>query len=307
MATKQAIASLGALIITPHHKPSHHNVYQSTMVLDVTLTTASLKAIPSHTCATLILPRTATMPGWVCDPDGLLSHKQLRQVEALIRTIRLADPPYAQAPCATASPGTGFQLAVALIDQLAPGPAGSTTQKTAHEFAFWLLDAWHVGSDRCDDGALILVGAHDGVVAIVAGRGAQHRLSARAASSIEASLRDPVAAGEYGNAVLQGLAAVGSRLASDPGWHISEGLWDVAIWVLLLGMILMFFHPCRWVFRCCLRMDFVDIVWVLCDGCPAGHMLHLHAPQHAASPHPPTCCLSTPTLLSTQVDVAQKI
>lgn len=176
----------------------------------------------------------------------------MQQVETLLRTIRLADPPYAAAPCTSSPPSApeGFQVAVALLQRLNLSDSTSIEQAT-QEFAYWLLDAWHVGSEACDCGALLLVAVQDQSAAVAAGRGAERRMPVRAAAAITAAVKQELAdTGDVVKAVLQGVQSIGVQLASSSGFPLSEGLWDLAIWVLLLGMVFMFFQPCRYVDGC---------------------------------------------------------
>jgi ABC-type transport system involved in cytochrome bd biosynthesis fused ATPase/permease subunit len=80
---------------------------------------------------------------------------------------------------------------------------------------------------------------------LAVGRGAENRLRDKYALALLDEVTSTLRSGNISGAALDAVQMLGLRLAVDPGFHLSSGVWDLIIWVVILCMIFTFFHPCR--------------------------------------------------------------
>ena len=105
----------------------------------------------------------------ICDPSRLLGEEHANKIEEYIKTIQRD----------TESGCGGFQVAVAIIDQIDPTwPTAATPREdAARAFAMKIHDAWGVGDRSCQNGILLFISRRDRRVYISTGSGAKTSLS----------------------------------------------------------------------------------------------------------------------------------
>ncbi|XP_033119298.1 uncharacterized protein LOC117118731 [Anneissia japonica] len=88
---------------------------------------------------------------WICDPDGILSVSQGNQIDDTLRQIKINSNCLCVDGC---SEGTGFRIAVALVQWMTIEKKFIPKKEQAYHFANYLMSAWF-GDYNCDNNAVV--------------------------------------------------------------------------------------------------------------------------------------------------------
>jgi uncharacterized protein len=137
---------------------------------------------------------------------------------------------------------TGAQLAIVTLNTLDGEPIEDFTNN--------LFRKWGVGQKGKDEGILLLLVVKDHRSRLEVGRGAEAYLSAGYSGSLLRQMRDPLRAGNYGEAVSVGAHALGDKVAQAKGVSIDtaprrrrppqRSVGDIPWPVLVGGALLLF-------------------------------------------------------------------
>jgi len=171
------------------------------------------------------------VPSWICDADGLLSHKGANVVEGVIKLIAAGESPYVQRKCGSAGL-QGYEVAVAVMSQMDTLGREAVKDLVAKEFAEKLHAKWGVGRAECQNGVLILLAVEDRQMYISTGAGTMKYLTHGVLGQIIDQSKPLLRQARYDEAmqyavVNTGLALAGKSLAPD-GNKEHQG------WVLLV-------------------------------------------------------------------------
>ena len=179
----------------------------------------------------------------ICDPDTILSTTSANKIEELIITIQ---DKY-KSPCG------GFQIAVAVLNQMEPTwPSKDMDRQTAaSHFAKQLHDTWQVGNAKCQDGILLFLSRKDRSFYISTGSGAKEYLTNRGVETVLQSMTPQLKQDNVGLAVEIAVNKIAKEISSGRRTNVdatgktttsTENYLTTALaWIICIGIVLMFF------------------------------------------------------------------
>ena len=179
----------------------------------------------------------------ICDPDAILSYAASNKCEELIKTIH--DNEDVQSPCG------GFQVAVALVDQIHPEyPSARTDRESAsRHFAQKIHDLWGVGNVKCQDGILLFVSKKDKKMYVSTGSGAKEYLTNRGVERVLEAMKSSLRSNDFDGALNIGINVIARELATgrtgntvgEESSSTEDYLWTAVAWIFCGGILLSFF------------------------------------------------------------------
>lgn len=115
---------------------------------------------------------------WVCDPDHVITPAAASRVEEIINEIS------EKAKTTTCQPSLSPQVAVALVERMAPYGFEGGSLSVAKRFAKYLHDTWGVGHESCQNGVVLFLSKLDRHMYISTGREAKKVLNDEKAQQI---------------------------------------------------------------------------------------------------------------------------
>ena len=154
-------------------------------------------------CAAALLPaidiNSLKPQGYVSDFAGVLDAGTRQQIDAY---------------CGSVEESTGAQISVVTLKSLDGEPV--------EDFTNDLFRKWGVGHKGKDDGIMLLLAIQDRKSRVEVGYGLEPDLPDGFAGSILRQIRPPLQSGNYGEAILEGVKTMGTRIASSRGVALQD-------------------------------------------------------------------------------------
>lgn len=171
----------------------------------------------------------------ICDPDGIISYEAANKCEGIIQSIeKLTVASLAHVPCSV-----GYQVAVALVKSMSIG-FFSNKETIAQEFATTLHDSWGVGDPRCQSGIVFFLDRDDRTAYISTGKGARMLLTDSDCSAVIHKMKPLLKAGNYDQAMQEGLANIYLILQGKPLPGGSNGGFFFIIFLAVCALLVVF-------------------------------------------------------------------
>jgi len=177
-------------------------------------------------------------PGFVCDPDNLMSRTGRDQAEAVVRVIAQE----CRHSCQGAT--VGYQVAVAVLGHMDRSSiTGGSLMEQAQKFSTEVGDRWGVGNVGCNDGILLFVSLRDRVAFLRTGRGVREIVTDEVAQVITDRMADHFKEGKVDEGIVGGMLLIKEVLS---GKDIRPSGGGYALILFALFFVAVFFWPWAW-------------------------------------------------------------
>lgn len=170
-------------------------------------------------------------PGWLCDPDGILSPEG--RAMAMNAMLAIREKTSVQCPDGE----RGYQVGVALIRQMHPDEWTGSKEATATKFAQEIGDRWGVGDPGCGNGIMLFLSLDDRFAYIkTSGHG---KLTDALATTVVDNMKPLLREADYDGALLQAVLQVHDVLQDKSIPGSGSGTWSGIIGLAIVGVYLL--------------------------------------------------------------------